>query len=145
MLLEQIVDCLICFCGKMFKKMPNFSLIEIFKLIPELPMSLMNIGPRRVGFSGGGYLRLFPGWLIRRGFNALHRKNLPGVVYLHPRDLAPDSPVVPMSTSRHFKSYVGLASTAKKLRMLLKRYRFAPCGEVLKQYVKANDFPNHTP
>ena len=115
------------------------------RIIPELPMSLMNIGPRRVGFSGGGYLRLFPGWLIRRGFNALHRKNLPGVVYLHPRDLAPDSPVVPMSTSRHFKSYVGLASTAKKLRMLLKRYRFAPCGDVLKQYVKANDFPNHTP
>ncbi len=114
------------------------------RVIPELPMSLMNIGPRRVGFSGGGYLRLFPGWLIRRGFDALHRKNLPGVVYLHPRDLAPDSPVVPMSRSRHFKSYVGLSSTARKLRMLLERYRFAPCGDVLRQYVNPSDFPNHT-
>jgi len=100
--------------------------------MPELPMSLMRLGPARVGFSGGGYLRLFPGWLIRRGFDALHRRGLPGVVYLHPRDFAPDSPVVPMSVSRKFKCYVGLAGTAGKLRMLLSRYRFAPCGDVLR-------------
>ena len=100
--------------------------------MPELPMSLMHLGPSRVGFSGGGYLRLFPGWLIRRGFDALHRRGLPGVVYLHPRDFAPDSPVVPMSASRKFKCYVGLAGTAAKLRMLLSRYRFATCGEVLR-------------
>ena len=101
--------------------------------IPELPMSLMQLGPRKVGFSGGGYLRLFPGWLIRRGFEALHRQGLPGVVYLHPRDLAPDSPVAPMSFSRRFKCYVGLSTTASKLRMLLGRYAFAPCGEVLRR------------
>ena len=107
--------------------------------IPELPMSLMTIGPRRVGFSGGGYLRLFPGWLIRRGFDALHRRGLPGVVYLHPRDIAPDSPVVPMSRGRHFKSYVGLATSAAKLRMLLGRYRFGPCGDVLRNHLSTEE------
>ena len=112
--------------------------------MPELPMSLMNIGPKRVGFSGGGYLRLFPGWLIRRGFDALHRRGLPGVVYLHPRDIAPDSPVVPMSRSRHFKCYVGLATAADKLRMLLGRYRFASCGEVLRKYVSIEEAPCST-
>lgn len=103
--------------------------------IPELPMSTMNVAHRREGFSGGGYLRLFPSWLIRRGFHSLHRQNIPGVVYLHPRDLAPDSPVVPMSRSNHFKLYVGLAKTESKLRMLFKRYQFATCGEVLDTYL----------
>jgi len=112
--------------------------------MPELPMSLMRLGPARVGFSGGGYLRLFPGWLIRRGFDALHRRGLPGVVYLHPRDFAPDSPVVPMSVSRKFKCYVGLAGTAAKLRMLLERYRFAPCGEVLHRYLDSTEVPSST-
>ena len=112
--------------------------------MPELPMSLMNVGPRRVGFSGGGYLRLFPGWMIRCGFDALHRRSLPGVVYLHPRDLAPDSPVVPMSRGRHFKSYVGLAGTAAKLRMLLGRYRFSTCGEVLRNHLGREEMPCST-
>jgi polysaccharide deacetylase family protein (PEP-CTERM system associated) len=105
------------------------------RTLPELPMSLMHLGRSQVGFSGGGYLRLFPGWLIRRGFESLHRRGLPGVVYLHPRDFAPDSPVVPMSASRRFKSYVGLASTNRKLRMLLQRYRFAPCRDVLRHHL----------
>lgn len=101
------------------------------RTIPELPMSLMRIGPTQTGFSGGGYLRLFPRWLIRRGFTSLNDRGMPVVVYLHPRDFAPDSPMVPMSASRRFKCYVGLASTAGKLRMLLERHRFGTCAEVL--------------
>lgn len=101
------------------------------RAMPELPMSLMRLGPKRVGFSGGGYLRLFPTWLIHRGFDALNRRGIPGVVYLHPRDFAPDSPVVEMSRSRRFKCYVGLSSTAAKLHSLLSKYRFASCGTVM--------------
>ncbi|MFB0987482.1 MAG: polysaccharide deacetylase family protein [Phycisphaerales bacterium] len=101
------------------------------RTMPELPMSLMRLGPKRVGFSGGGYLRLFPTWLIHRGFDALNRRGIPGVVYLHPRDFAPDSPVVEMSRSRRFKCYVGLSSTAAKLHSLLSKYRFASCGTVM--------------
>lgn len=101
--------------------------------MPELPMSLMRVGPKRVGFSGGGYLRLFPAWVIHRGFSALNRRGIPGVVYLHPRDFAPDCPVVEMSASRRFKCYVGLSSTAAKLHSILSRYRFASCGTVMSQ------------
>ncbi len=101
------------------------------RTMPELPMSLMRLGPKRVGFSGGGYLRLFPTWLIHHGFRSLNRRGIPGVVYLHPRDFAPDCPVVPMSRPRRFKCYVGLSSTAPKLESILSRYRFASCGEVM--------------
>ncbi len=91
----------------------------------------MRLAGRRIAFSGGGYLRLLPAWLIRRGFDQLNSERIPAVVYLHPRDFAPDCPRVPMPLSRRFKCYVGLNSTKAKLRMLLDRYRFATCAEVV--------------
>lgn len=99
--------------------------------MPELPMSVMRLAGRRMAFSGGGYLRLLPGWLIRRGFDQLNRRGLPTVVYLHPRDFAPDCPRVPMPMKRRFQCYVGLGTTKAKLQMLLQRYRFDTCAAVL--------------
>ena len=97
----------------------------------ELPISVMKLGPAKLAFSGGGYMRLLPGWLIRRGFESMNRRGLPTVVYLHPRDFAPDCPRVAMPIHRRFKSYVGLKSTQGKLKMLLERYRFDTCASVL--------------
>ncbi len=97
----------------------------------ELPISGLGMGPLRLPFSGGGYLRLFPKWFLRHGFANFHRRNLPVVVYLHPRDFAPDCPRVPMPLSRRFKSYVGLKSTESKLAMLLDLYKFDTCAAVL--------------
>ena len=99
--------------------------------MPELPMSVMKVGPKHVAFSGGGYLRVLPEWLIHRGFEQCHRLGMSAVVYIHPRDIAPDCPVVPMSPIRRFKSYVGLSTAANKLKRLLTQYRFGTCEEVL--------------
>ncbi len=99
--------------------------------MPELPMSVMRFGPLRLPFSGGGYLRVLPAALIRAGFKQLNRKELPVVVYLHPRDFAPDCPRVPMPLKRRFKCYTGTRSTRPKLEMLLRRYSFDTCAAVL--------------
>lgn len=99
--------------------------------MPELPMSVMRVGGMRVPFSGGGYMRLLPGWMIRRGFDQLNDNGVPAVVYLHPRDFAPDCPRVPMPPHRRFKCYVGLGTTKQKLKMLLETYRFDTCAAVL--------------
>ena len=99
--------------------------------MPELPMSVLKVGPVRLPFSGGGYLRLLPQALIRRGFDRFERHSTPVVVYLHPRDFAPDCPRVPMPPHRRFKCYVGLKTTEQKLKMLLARYAFTTCADVL--------------
>ncbi len=99
--------------------------------MPELPMTMMKAGPFTLPFSGGGYMRLLPGWLLRRGFNQLAAESRPTVVYLHPRDFAPDCPRVPMPLKRRFKCYVGCGTTKGKLQMLLDRYAFDTCAGVL--------------
>ena len=99
--------------------------------MPELPMSVMRLAGLRLPFSGGGYLRVLPSALIRSGFSQLNRKGRPVVVYLHPRDFAPDCPRVPMPLLRRFKCYAGAGSTRPKLEMLLRSYSFDTCAAVL--------------
>lgn len=97
----------------------------------ELPMSVLRAGPFRLPFSGGGYMRFLPHWMLQRSFDTFNRRRMPVVVYLHPRDFAPDCPRIPMPLARRFKCYVGLASTQGKLNMLLDRYKFDTCAAVL--------------
>ena len=102
--------------------------------MPELPMSIMRFAGVRLPFSGGGYLRLLPSSLIRHGFEQLNRRSEPAVVYLHPRDFAPDCPRVPMPPYRRFKCYVGLTGSKDKLRMLLRHYKFDTCAAVVSTF-----------
>lgn len=99
--------------------------------IPELPMSVVRIGRRGLRFTGGGYLRLLPGFIIEAGIRRLNRGSIPGVIYLHPRDFALDCPRPPMPFHRRFMSYVGISSTRGKLLSLLEHFRFGTCAEVL--------------
>jgi polysaccharide deacetylase family protein (PEP-CTERM system associated) len=109
-----------------------FSRVPSGRPMPELPMSgLLRVGSACLPFSGGGYMRLLPQWLIRRGFDYYERAGAPVVVYLHPRDFAPECPRVRMPIKRRFKCYVGLNSTEAKLRMLLDGYRFDTCAAAL--------------
>ncbi|WP_421775349.1 polysaccharide deacetylase family protein [Gracilimonas sp.] len=99
--------------------------------LPELPMSVSKLGPIKVPFSGGGYLRALPLWAIKQGFKKFEKRGIPVVVYLHPRDFAPNQPVVKMPFHRRVKSYTGLSSTEGKLRSLLKEFNFTTCENIL--------------
>lgn len=100
---------------------------------PELPMSMMTFGSMNIPFSGGGYLRFWPEWWLKYGFRQLEKKGLPGVIYLHPRDFAPECPRVEMPLHRRFKCYTGLETTERKLIMLLNNFQFDTCENVLKE------------
>jgi polysaccharide deacetylase family protein (PEP-CTERM system associated) len=106
--------------------------------IAELPMSVWSPAggtPIRLGFSGGGYLRLLPYATLQRAMASEARAGRPTVVYLHPRDLAADCPRWPMPPHRRFKSYVGLATARRKLDRLLADMAWEPCGNVISRYV----------
>ncbi len=96
----------------------------------ELPPSTLRVPGGTVPFSGGGYFRLFPYAVIRWGLRRLHRAGLPGVVYLHPWELDPGHPVVPVRRGHRFQHYVNLHRTEAKLRRLLRDFRFVPMFEL---------------
>jgi polysaccharide deacetylase family protein (PEP-CTERM system associated) len=121
----------------MFDRLPSG------RSMPELPMSVLRGGPFKLPFSGGGYLRLLPVPIIRYGFLHFHRRNLPVVVYLHPRDFASDCPRVPMPPHRRFKCYVGLHTTRRKLQILLERFQWDTCFNVLHTTVDTSPDVRH--
>lgn len=99
--------------------------------LKELPMTVLRLGPLGIPFSGGGYFRLFPFGMIRWGIRHINLRGEPVVVYLHPRDFAPETPSIPMSLARRFKVYYGLASTRRKLERLIGSFSFVACDQIL--------------
>jgi len=92
--------------------------------IEEYPATLISLGGYRIAFSGGGYFRLFPGFFISHYIKRLNRQNVPVMTYLHPRDLDPDTPRLPMPLKRRFKCYVNLTRSCGKLDKLLGIHAF---------------------
>jgi len=92
--------------------------------ILEIPQSVVDVFGKRVSFFGGGYLRIAPVFLIKWGISKLQKTNLPLVVYVHPREVDPKHPRLPLTLNRRFKSYVNLKSTIPKLHWLCENYKF---------------------
>src|SRR5258708_20003473 len=81
----------------------------------EFPMTVAGWGWRPTCFFGGGYLRLFPFWLVRKMARQVLADGGTVAFYVHPREIDPDPPPLPMSLSRKFKSYVNLLQTEKNI------------------------------
>jgi len=94
----------------------------------EVPWSTVGLAGRRLPFAGGGYLRLFPYRVIRACIGVENRAGRPVSVYVHPREIDPDQPRMALPWRRRFKYYVGLRSTAAKLRALLRDHPFVSAG-----------------
>lgn len=100
----------------------------------EFPISVSEIGPARICFFGGGYLRLFPYQLIRSmGRRNLHR-GIPLVFYIHPREIDPDHPRMPMPLQRQFKSYVNLHTTEEKIRRIMQEFPISTFRDYLFEF-----------
>ncbi len=90
--------------------------------IKEFPISNKSIVGKHLVFSGGGYFRLFPYYLIKKW-----SKENPDylISYIHPRDLDSGQPMLEgLPLSRKFKSYIGLKGAENKLRKYLNEFKF---------------------
>jgi len=88
----------------------------------------------RLPIAGGGYLRLLPVIIIRKGIEKINsREKQPTVLYFHPWELDPRQPRIKAGLKSTFRHYVNLHRTERKLRYLFERIEFAPMKDVLKQ------------
>ncbi|HVN15926.1 MAG TPA: polysaccharide deacetylase family protein, partial [Anaerolineales bacterium] len=86
----------------------------------EFPITVANLFSRRICFFGGGYLRLFPYFLIQNMAKKVADENRPVIYYIHPREIDPNHPRLTMNLSRRFRSYVNLKTTEPKLRNIVR-------------------------
>jgi polysaccharide deacetylase family protein (PEP-CTERM system associated) len=97
----------------------------------EVPIGTLRLLGVNWPIGGGGYFRLLPARLVQWG---IHRVNAvesqPVVFYLHPWELDPGQPCVPMSLHHRFRHRVGLRRTEGKLTTLLGATRFSTISGV---------------
>ncbi len=101
----------------------------------ELPISNLHIKGRILPFGGGGYFRLMPFCLFRKGVRRILEEEDAYLFYLHPWEIDPDQPRVrAASPVFRFRHYINLRHTAAKLRRLIRSFsaaRFLTCRDYL--------------
>ncbi len=83
--------------------------------------------------TGGGYFRLLPYVYTKRKIESLNKKNLPAVIYLHPWEFDTQQPRIKASALSRFRHYVNIDKNERKLRQLLKDFKFGPMRGFLNQ------------
>lgn len=101
----------------------------------ELPLATTTLAGARLPAAGGAYLRILPLGLARRALEQARRAGTSGVFYVHPWEVDPDQPRMPVSGLTRFRHYHGLDRTRSRLARLLEEFRFTsverafPIGE----------------
>jgi len=107
------------------------SMIDIDGIkLKEFPINLFEFGSKNLIFSGGGYFRIFPYWMIKQ----MMKRSDYVMTYFHPRDFDPDQPIIKdLSAARKFKSYVGLGTAFEKLEKLITDFKFIDINQANKE------------
>ena len=95
------------------------SLWEVPPLVTSTPFTNLPTG-------GGWGFRFFPLALIERSLRTLNRAGQPAVLFVHPREVDPTGPRVPLSRFQSFVTYGSRRDAAPRLKHLMGRHRFAP-------------------
>jgi polysaccharide deacetylase family protein (PEP-CTERM system associated) len=111
---------------------PTEAVVELRPGFHEISVSCLTLGSRGIPWGGGGYFRLIPYPLFRRGIHRILRGGQPYVFYLHPWEIDPGQPrVAGVSPIYRFRHYVGLRSCERRFAALLADFRWSPIADLL--------------
>ncbi len=99
--------------------------------IIEFPISAITIMGKPLCFFGGGYLRLSPYILIKHFGLRIIKEGRPVIFYIHPREIYPEQPRLPMSRHRRFNSYVNIKTTRAKINKILNDFEFTTFSQFM--------------
>jgi len=97
----------------------------------ELPLSTVRVGNRNIPAAGGGYFRLYPYRLFRYLCERLNTEGKPLIFYLHPWELDPEQPRIPIRSDYRFRHYVNLSKTEKRLNRLMGDFSFGAMNQLV--------------
>lgn len=98
----------------------------------EVPMTTLHMRGQNLPIAGGGYFRLLPYAVFRRGLARFHRAEHRGAMfYTHPWEIDPGQPrIAGASRLSRLRHYLNLARTAPRLDRLLRDFAWGRMDEV---------------
>lgn len=112
--------------------------------ILEFPPLTLDWGLLRVPVGGGGYLRLLPDAIVHRCLAARERRERPALIYVHPWELDPDQPRLPLGPLSQWRHRANLHKTESKLERLLRAHRFDTAHNILSHLSATRELPTFT-
>ena len=111
---------------------------KVSDIFYELPISNLRLGKYVLPWGGGGYFRLIPLPLFKKGVQAILKKNGSYLFYLHPWEIDPEQPMVNDAPIFYrLRHYAKLDVTLNKLLSFIENFkecRFYTCYQYLKSY-----------
>jgi len=90
----------------------------------ELPMTIKRVLTARIPAAGGGYFRQLPYALTRAALREREAEGCAGMFYIHPWELDPAQPRLPVSRVTRMRHYGGLSRVMPRLERLCREFRF---------------------
>ncbi len=98
----------------------------------EVCVSTLQLGRRGLPWAGGGYFRLIPYPVFKRGVRRILRSGTPYVFYIHPWEIDPGQPRVSgLRRSHAFRHYNNLDRCEARFASLLSDFEWTTVGELL--------------
>jgi polysaccharide deacetylase family protein (PEP-CTERM system associated) len=112
---------------------PNNSISNNSKALIEFPLSTVKLFGQNVPLSGGGYFRLFPYPLIKKGLKRINKvEKKPFIFYVHPWEFYTDQPRIKGAAKlSKFRHYVNLNKTEGRFIRLLTEFNFSSIRDIL--------------
>lgn len=104
----------------------------------EVCVSCLQLGKRGVPWGGGGYFRMFPYSVFRRGVARILHGGSPYVFYIHPWEIDPGQPRVRgLKRSHAFRHSVNLARCEARWNRLLGDFEWTTMSDLLRRSIAA--------
>jgi polysaccharide deacetylase family protein (PEP-CTERM system associated) len=99
--------------------------------LAEFPLATTSVLRYPIPAAGGGYLRQFPLAIIRRAFRDASARGEPATFYIHPWEIDPGQPRLPVSVLNRIRHYRGLDTALARVDLILKEFSFSTIGSYL--------------
>lgn len=104
---------------------PGYIQTESGNKIFEIPIPVISLFGKKIGFCTGGYLRLLPYFIIKANILRFNKNRIPVTIYFHPREIDLNHPRMNnIPLKKRFKVHVGLRTMERKLYRLFSDFHF---------------------
>jgi len=101
--------------------------------IIEFPLSTVQIFGKNIPVAGGGFLRLYPYWFVKRAIKQINAAGKPVIIFLSSWELDQNLPKRRVGLIDNLRYYGNLSLIREKMEALLEDFEFTSVREILEQ------------